>query len=103
LGNQQHQNQHQGSDRDGDERPVTRAGFIEKYGPIVRSGYRADFSRDTRVKPPVFHYVISLDGSREILAFSQANSLQEARAQARKEIDTLASRRKADSATDAAG
>ncbi len=63
--------------------------YIEKYAPMIRDGYRADFSRDTRVHPPVYHFIISRDGSRDILVFSQASSLEIARQQAEEEITAM--------------
>ncbi len=63
--------------------------YIEKYAPMIRDGYRADFSRDTRVYPPVYHFIISRDGSREILVFSQTTTLESAREQAEEEITAL--------------
>lgn len=71
-------------------RPVGGKSYIERFPPLLLSGYRADFSRDTRIRPAVYHLIISREGEREILGFAQATSLEEAIMQARGEIEALA-------------
>ncbi len=68
--------------------------YVEKYQPMLRDGYRAEFSRDTRIHPPVYHVVICRDGTPEILRWSQFQSLNEAREHARKCIDDLSGHRR---------
>ncbi len=67
-------------------------GFVEKYEPLRLDGYRADFSRDIRVHPPVLHVVISKEASREILSWFQAETVETARAEAEQQIKALAGR-----------
>ncbi len=69
---------------DGDD----AARFVQRYEPLLLDGYRAYFSRDIRIEPPVFHYVITKESSPEILVWSQTHSLQEALAEAKKSIKT---------------
>lgn len=57
---------------------------VEHYEAVLMHGFRADFSRDVRVHPPVYHVIITREGEREILAWSQANSLEGAREHALK-------------------
>ena len=56
--------------------------FVEKYDPLLLEGYRVDFSRDVRLHPPIYHFIITEEGSREILMWSQCRSLEEARTEA---------------------
>ncbi len=67
---------------DGDD----TARFIQRYEPLLLDGYRAYFSRDIRIDPPVFHYVVTKEGFPEILGWSQTHSLQEALTEAKKYI-----------------
>lgn len=60
--------------------------FVERYEPFLLDGYRAYFSRDIRIEPPVFHYIITKESSPEILVWSQTHSLKEALAEAKKYI-----------------
>lgn len=59
---------------------------IERYEPMVMEGHRAEFSRDLRLNPPVFHYIICREHSKEIIWWSQAHTLEEARAAAARYI-----------------
>ncbi len=68
--------------------------YVEKYEPLLRNGYRADFSRDTRIHPPVYHVIVSRHGGPEILHWSQFHSLDEAREYAWKCIDDLSEDRR---------
>ena len=67
-----------------------RGPVIEKFEPIRCQGYCAYISRDTRLYPPVYHYVIVKDGSNDILAWQQARSLDEARSAAVTDMEDLA-------------
>ena len=67
---------------------------VEKYEPMLRNGYRADFSRDTRLHPPIYHVIIFRDGTPEILYWSQFQSLEAAREYARKCIDNFSGERR---------
>ncbi len=68
--------------------------YVEKYEPLRRNGYRADFSRDTRMDPSVYHVIVSADGRPEILHWSQFDSLDEARKYAHRCIDDLSGDRR---------
>lgn len=63
--------------------------FVEKYEPLRRHGYIADFSRDIRMFPPIYHVVITKAGSAEILLWVQCESLEEARSEATKRLSDL--------------
>ncbi len=68
--------------------------YVEKYEPMLRNGYRADFSRDTRIHPSVYHVIVCRDGRSEILHWSQFRNLDEAREYARHCIDDLSGDRR---------
>ncbi len=55
--------------------------------PQLRNGrYFADFKRDKRLHPEVYHCIIQRDGSPEILSWTQHRSLEDAARSAQKEI-----------------
>ncbi len=55
--------------------------------PQLRNGrYFADFKRDKRLHPEVYHCVIQRDGSPDILSWSQHPSLEKAVTQAEREL-----------------
>ncbi len=78
------------------ERKNDSRNFVERYSPLVVGEYRADFSRDTRLNPPVYHLVISKVHSPTILVFSQDYSLEALKAQAAAEIECFLRTEKAD-------
>ena len=51
---------------------------IVRYDRVRRGNYFADFRRDKRLTPEIYHCVIQRDGSPEVLAWSQYRSLQAA-------------------------
>jgi hypothetical protein len=56
----------------------------------VRNGrYYADFRRDKRLYPEVYHCIIQEEGATQILSWSQHRSLEDAIAVARKELERL--------------
>lgn len=67
-----------------------RPANVEHYEPLLLRGFRADFSRDVRIDPPVYHVIITREGEHEILGWSQANTLDGARAHAVKYIENSA-------------
>lgn len=67
-----------------------RGPIIEKFEPIRHEGYCAYISRDTRLYPPVYHYVIVKDGSNDILAWQQARSIDDARSGAIADMEEFA-------------
>ena len=65
--------------------------YIATY-PRLRNGiYFADFRRDTRLHPEVYHSVIQRDGSSDILWWSQHSSLEDAMHTAGTELSRLKS------------
>lgn len=51
---------------------------IIRYDRLRCGNYFADFRRDKRLTPKVYHCIIQRDGSTEILAWSQYRSLDAA-------------------------
>jgi hypothetical protein len=51
---------------------------IVRYERLQRGAYFADFRKDKRLNPEVYHCVIQREGSTEILRWTQHRSLQEA-------------------------
>jgi hypothetical protein len=68
---------------------------IIRYERVQRGAYFADFRRDKRLNPEVYHCVIQREGSTEILRWTQHRSLQEAIETADAELTGLASGRDA--------
>lgn len=64
----------------------------------LRSGpYYADFRRDKRLVPEIYHCVIQREGSAEIIRWTQHLTLQEATAAARIEMRRLVHQERAHS------
>ncbi len=51
---------------------------IIRYPRIQRGIHFADFMRDTRIHPEVYHCIIQREGSNEILSWTQDSSLDAA-------------------------
>ena len=51
---------------------------IVRYDRLRRGNYFADFRRDKRLTPEVYHCIIQRDGSSAILSWSQYRSLEAA-------------------------
>ena len=64
---------------------------IARYERLQRGAYFADFRRDTRLVPEVYHCVIQRKGSSEILRWTQHPSLEDAVSVAEAELKRLAS------------
>jgi hypothetical protein len=64
--------------------------FILRYERLKHGPYYADFRRDKRLNPGVYHCVIQREGSTEILRWTQHHSLQEAVNAAKLELNQLA-------------
>ena len=62
---------------------------------IENGEYVAEFYENRSTRPIVFHYVISIKSSTEILAMGQAFSSEAVQAEARKSLDQFASEREA--------
>jgi hypothetical protein len=65
--------------------------YVLRYDRLKVGDYYADFRRDKRLVPEVYHCVIQREGSNEILSWSQYRSLDDAREAAEAEINRLSS------------
>lgn len=67
-----------GSGTEGKVLPVTHDGpeHIMRYPRVQRGDYYADFMRDKRVYPEVYHCVIQREGSNEIHSWIQDSTLE---------------------------
>ena len=52
--------------------------WVVSYERLRKGDFYADFRRDTRIFPEIFHCVVQRDGSGEILSWTQHSSLEEA-------------------------
>ena len=68
----------------------SRENHIIHYPRVQRQRFFADFMRDTRLSPEVYHCVIQCEGKREILYWSQHSSLEDAQSAARTELASFA-------------
>jgi hypothetical protein len=64
---------------------------VLRYDRLKVGDYYADFRRDNRLVPEVYHCIIQREGSNEILSWSQYRSLDAARQSAEAEINRLSS------------
>jgi hypothetical protein len=64
----------------------SRKNYIVHYPRVQRQRFFADFMRDTRLVPEVYHCVIQCEGDREILYWSQHSSLEDAQNAAQTEL-----------------
>ena len=64
---------------------------VLRYDRLKVGDHYADFRRDKRLVPEVYHCIIQREGSNEILSWSQYRSLDAARQAAEAEIDRLSS------------
>ena len=62
---------------------------VIRYDRLQSGPYYADFRRDRRLNPEVYHCVIQREGSTEILRWSQHRSLEGAMRTARAELKRL--------------
>ncbi len=61
--------------------PVARSGepeHIIRYPRLQRGSHFADFVRDKRLDPEVYHCVIQREGSKEIFSWTQHSTLEAA-------------------------
>jgi hypothetical protein len=63
---------------------------VIRYERLCRGPYYADFRRDKRLVPEVYHCIIQREGSAEILRWTQHQSLEEATSTANAELTRLA-------------
>ena len=64
---------------------------VLRYDRLQVGEYYADFRRDKRLSPEVYHCIIQRGGSTEIISWSQHRSLDAARRAAEAEINRLVS------------
>ena len=64
---------------------------VLRYDRLKVGDYYADFRRDKRLVPEVYHCIIQREGSNEILSWSQYRSLDAARQAAEADIKRLSS------------
>ena len=62
---------------------------VIRYDRLQSGPYYADFRRDRRLSPEVYHCVIQREGSTEILRWSQHHTLDAAIVEARDELSRL--------------
>jgi hypothetical protein len=65
---------------------------IVRYERLQRGPYFADFRRDKRLNPEVYHCVIQHEGSTEIIRWTQHRTLKEAVQTAETELKRLTTR-----------
>ena len=68
-----------------DESPIIR------YDRLQRGHFFADFRRDKRLRPEVYHCIIQREGSSAILAWSQYRSLEAAMRAAESDLERFSS------------
>ena len=69
-------------------------GNILRYERLRRGSYFADFRRDTRLFPEVYHCVIQREGSETILSWTQHRTVEAAIRTAEAELECLAEQEK---------
>jgi|KBSMisStandDraft_5_1062788.scaffolds.fasta_scaffold01254_4 hypothetical protein len=60
------------------------------YDRLRQGSFYADFRRDKRLYPEVYHCIIQKDGSTQILSWSQFRTIDRARLAAERELQRLA-------------
>ena len=63
---------------------------VVQYERLHNGSFYADFRRDKRLYPEVYHCIIQREGSTEILSWSQHRTLERARIVAEIELKRLA-------------
>lgn len=62
---------------------------VLRYKRLRRGSYFADFRRDKRLNPEVYHCIIQREGSQRILSWTQHRTLEAAIQVAEEELDRL--------------
>jgi len=62
---------------------------VLRYDRLRHGSFYADFRRDKRLYPEVYHCIIQKDGSTQILSWSQFRTLERARLAAGRELQRL--------------
>lgn len=71
--------------------PAPGESHVVRYQRLRCGQYYADFRRDKRLSPEVFHCVIQREGSTEILRWTQHRTLEAAMEEAQTELKRLSS------------
>jgi hypothetical protein len=72
-----------------DSNAASEVANVIRYERLQLGSFYADFRRDQRLNPEVYHCVIQREGSNEILRWSQHRSLEGARRTAQAELRRL--------------
>jgi hypothetical protein len=62
---------------------------VLRYDRLRQGSFYADFRRDKRLSPEIYHCIIQKDGSTEILSWSQFRTLERAILAAERELQRL--------------
>ena len=62
---------------------------VLRYDRLRHGSFYADFRRDKRLYPEVYHCIIQREGSTQILSWSQFRTLERARLAAERELQRL--------------
>ena len=62
---------------------------VVRYDRLRQGSFYADFRRDKRLSPEVYHCIIQKDGSTQILSWSQFRTLERAMLAAERELQRL--------------
>ena len=66
--------------------------WVVSYERLRHGDFYADFRRDTRIFPEMYHCVVQRDGSGEILSWTQHPSLEQSITSAKTTLESLALR-----------
>lgn len=67
------------------------AGVVIRYERLRRGNFFADFRRDRRLYPEVYHCIVQRTGEAQILVWTQHTTLEAARASAEEHLDRFSS------------
>ena len=63
--------------------------YVVRYDRLRQGSFYADFRRDKRLYPEVYHCIIQKEGSTQILSWSQFRTLERAQLAAERELQRL--------------
>jgi hypothetical protein len=78
-----------------DSNATSEVANVIRYDRLQHGPFFADFRRDKRLNPEVYHCVIQREGTTDILRWSQHRSLNAAIRTARAELKRLATKERA--------
>lgn len=70
-------------------RPSSDGNYVIRYERLRNGPFYADFRRDKRLYPEIYHCIIQREGSTGILSWTQYRSLEGAMEAARRELQRL--------------